>query len=251
MAFRNEFRPGGRIKIPANVPFERAVAPLNTPRGDLGDSVNEEAIIDRSADNVVGASELRSGRETPVDPRSPAAKTALLLQQSSIRLDDFLLSFILNENKLLDRAKKLYYQYNPDGIKFSIPVEKGQEAKDIEIKRAMFNSEKIHLQLAITSLADNPDFLKQRWEDIYAKYQGEFLLGGQPETRWQILNHILLNSPETRGVPLLLPYKEILQKMQTQGGGIVPQPGVAGGGAPAGVSGIQEGLKQQLAGAAR
>lgn len=230
-------RPGGVAWIPTQYWQQKPLVPIETPKRDFGDSQAEEAGLQQTADNLLGASELRSGRETPNDPRAPAAKTALLIQQSGVRLDDFVFGVILRENKLLDIAKKLYYQFGPDVLNFE--MEQGGAMVPVEIDKSWFNSENIQLQLSVTSLLDNPDYLKQRWEEFYARYGPEPLIGAIPQVRWEILNQILLNTPEAQGKKLLLPL-EALAQMGNPG---LPTPSPQGGGQP----GINPTLEKSLA----
>lgn len=222
----NRIRPGTYLWVPESK-MKSALAPVEFPKRDFGESQQEEAILQQTSDNLLGASELRSGRETPNDPRAPAAKTAMLLQQSSVRLDDFVSDFIFTLNTVLDIAKKLYYQYGPETIKFS-KEENGQTVA-VDIDRSKFNNDKIHLQLAITSLMDNPDFLRQKWEEFYQKFGPEPMLGAVPAVRWEILNQILLNTPEANGINLLAPLDKIQAMLQAQAPAGGAAPGPAGG----------------------
>jgi len=229
----NRIRPGTYLWIP-ETKMDKALVPVQFPKREFGESQAEEANLNQSADNLLGASELRSGRETPNDPRAPAAKTAILLQQSTMRLDDFIFGFIQKENEVLDIAKKLYYQFGPEKLRFTVDSqnEKGEnEVLKKEISRSWFGSDNIHLQLAVTSLMDNPDFLRQKWEEFYAKFGPEPMLGGIPDVRWEMLHQIVLNMPEARGKRILLTLNEISQKLPptpqpTPGGGNGSQPGV-------------------------
>ena len=232
-------RPGRAYYIPEGK-WDKAVKAFEFPKRDFGDALKEEANLDRMSDNLIGASELRSGRETPSDPRAPAAKTALLLEQSGHRLDDFVFGFILRENKILDMAKKLYYQFGPEKIQFNVE-EEGQISPE-EIQSSWFNSENIHLQLSVTSLMDNPDFLAQKWEEFFLKYGPEPLLGAIPEVRHTMLKQIIDNKPEAQGKRLLLP----LQMIQQMAPPVAPA-GPDGSPAP----GVNPTLESALTGARR
>ena len=100
----------------------------------------------------------------------------------------------------------------------------------VEVEKSFFGSENIHLQLAVTSLMDNPDFLRQKWEEFYMKYGPEPMLGAIPDIRWEILNQIILNMPEARGIKLLPPLEQlkemIAQTPPVPGGGTAPAPGI-------------------------
>ena len=214
--------PGGAWYVPAaKMGQNKAVMALELPDKERGDAIAEESILNRDADNLLGASELRSGRETPSDPRAPAAKTALLLQQSGMRLDDFIFFFILRENDVLDLAKKLYYQFGPEEIKFN--VEEDGNLIEQEVKKSWFNSENIHLQLVVTSLLDNPDYLEQRWGEFLLQY-GPHPMLSQPETQHNILTQIVDNRPEANGKGILPPLEKILQSLPPAPAGAAPAP---------------------------
>ena len=213
----NRFRPGGIWWVPA-MGWDK-VKPVHTEKRDFGDSMQEEGNVDRMADNILGASELRSGRETPLDPRAPAAKTAMLLSQSASRLDDFIYDFIQSENRMLDIVLKLYAQYGPDKL---VSYVEGAEMGDqklqpgygkTEIETKLLRDPKIHLQLSFSSILDNPEYLKSLWEEFYARYQAEPMLGAIPETRHKILDAIVSNTPEAVGMGLLPPYEVLIKKM--------------------------------------
>lgn len=255
----NRIRPGGIWWLPKN--SMKDVESLVQDGKNMGDLFREEVFLNQTADNLLGASELRSGRETPNDPRAPAAKTQLLLQQSSQRLDDFIFDAILVENEILDDALKLYYQFGPEKLKTYVRQEPqpmpggpgmpgmipGQfnplipgvippqpnlmpgaplpgampgnpmmaEPQYIEkvIERSKLNRDTLHLQLSVTSLLDNPEYLLAKWEETFAKYGADPMVGGVLESRWEILNNIFQNKPETSGKKILLPLQEILMKM--------------------------------------
>lgn len=231
----NRIRPGGIWWMPRGNLGDSNV--LEFGKKNFGDLFREEAFLNQAADNLLGASELRSGRETPNDPRAPAQKTALLLQQSSTRLDDFIFDAVLVENEILDDVLRLYYQFGPEKLKVYVQAETppqqagaaAEEPKYIEkiIERSKLNRDTLHLQLSVTSLLDNPDYLRQKWEEIYMRYGPEPFVGNILESRWEILNNIFQNAPETYGKKILMPLKEIMMKMPK-----LPAPAPDGKGSP-------------------
>lgn len=225
----NRIRPGGIWFIPkANF---NDIEPVDLSKKNFTDNFREEAFLNQSADNLLGASELRSGRETPNDPRAPAQKTAMLLQQSSTRLDDFIFDTILSENESLDDCLRLYYQFGPDKLKVYVqtgdpgkipeaPVPgappappEPQQSDFVEkvVQKSQLNKDTLHLQLSVTSLLDNPEYLKAKWEEFYAKYGPEPMIGNMLEARWEILNQIIQNMPEASGKKILMPLKYIME----------------------------------------
>lgn len=241
----NRFRPGGIWFIPAAL-YDK-IEQVKVEKKDFGDSLNEEATLERAADNVVGASELRSGRETPHDPRAPAAKTAMLLNQSSIRLDDFVYDFVMRENETLDDVLQLYAQFGPERMQVYVEQERQAEGQmpaapvggqvvpglpmqaptpePVQLKREDFLDQDIHLQLSFTSLLENPEYLKQVWTEFYVQFGPDPMVGGIPEVRHVILKQVVDNMPEANGLPIILPLEMIKQLMPPP----MP-PGAAGGG---------------------
>lgn len=59
-----------------------------------GDGMDELRLLKEHVELVFGPTQAQSGRSTPTDPRAPASKTALLMQQSSGRIDDYLDQFM-------------------------------------------------------------------------------------------------------------------------------------------------------------
>lgn len=208
----NRIRPGGQWWLPSNMLDKWKV--VEFPRKDFTNMLREETLLQASADSLIGASELRSGRETPADPRSPAQKTAILLNQSSIRMDDFIFDTIMGENEVLDMALRLYYQFGPEEMKAYVETEQGVE--ESKIPRSAFGKPSIHLQLSVTSLLDNPEYLRQQWEEIYMRYGMEPMIGNVLESRHTILSNIFQNRPETYGKQVLMPLQELLARQQQQ-----------------------------------
>jgi hypothetical protein len=76
---------------------------------------------------------LFSGRETPTDPRAPAAKTAMKLRESNMRVEDIVINLQKADEALAEQVEKIYLQY---------PEKEGQETfeyyrnnKKLEVKK--------------------------------------------------------------------------------------------------------------------
>lgn len=166
---------------------------------DLSESVQEESNLMQVGDSLVGSSQLRSGRETKSDPRAPAAKVSILLNQSNVRLDDYFEelagSAADNEgfNAILEQILMLYYQFfdadlaeipafSPTGQPeidpaTGQPVTASVSQEDLNIRN------RFKIQMAKTSASMNPDALYLKYLQIYSLLINDPLVGGRPAGR--------------------------------------------------------------------
>lgn len=70
--------------------------------------------LTRVASELTRVSDLRSGKETPLDPNAPGNKTAMLLQESGRGVKDYVDEFINGFNIDAQVILKLYYEMNQD-----------------------------------------------------------------------------------------------------------------------------------------
>lgn len=69
----------------------------------------------RYAEMLIGPTQLLSGRESPQDPNAPGNKTIALIQQSNMRIEDYINEFRQGFDELGDILVSLYYQFG-DGM---------------------------------------------------------------------------------------------------------------------------------------
>ncbi len=71
-------------------------------------------IAQRMGEQSSGISAGMSGKENPLDPRAPAAKTAMLLREGNIRVEDYVLELLKSVSELAEQVEKLDLQYEPE-----------------------------------------------------------------------------------------------------------------------------------------
>ena len=178
---------------------------------DFSQSDREEQNSFQIADNVTGASQLRSGRESRLDPRAPALKVQTLLQQSNIRLDDGMEELagdsMRNEgfNGIGYQVMELYRQFGDDeDFKFPQTIQ-AREMDDqgrmttgkiemSELDHSKLETEKMKIMMSKTSVSQNPDAQFQKEYLIYQILQNEPLVGGNQQARRQMVSDLLASA---------------------------------------------------------
>ncbi len=199
---QTRFKPGGIIWLNSMSDVEQ----FKLAQTDMGETMQEESTLFSLADQLTGSSQLRSGKETKADPRAPAAKVNMLLNQSNIRMDDdfeeMAGSAIDNEgmNAILTQILELYHQFHdPDldqipemkdantvaagagGTPQKVPVAR----KDLEVRG------KLKVMLAKTSSAMNPDSVYIKFMQIFSMLHDDPMVGGNPKGHLVLLKNLL------------------------------------------------------------
>ena len=199
---QTRFRPGGIIWLNAMTDVEQ----FKLTQTDMGETLQEESTLFSLADQLTGSSQLRSGKETKADPRAPAAKVNMLLNQSNIRMDDYFEemagSAIDNEgmNAILTQVLELYYQFHDPDLdkipemkdantavagKDGQPQQVQMSRKDLEVRG------KLKVMLAKTSSAMNPDSVYIKFMQIFSMLHDDPMVGGNPKGHLILLKNLL------------------------------------------------------------
>lgn len=211
---------------------------------DMGESMQEESNLMQLADQMTGASQLRSGRETKSDPRAPAAKVMQLLNQSNIRLDDYFEEMAGcaqdNEgfNAIGEMLLELYYQFLDEDLA-KIPVLKSSnqqpeldeqgKPKTITMSRNDFYiRNKFKVQMAKTSASMNPDAMLMKYMQVYSLLVNDPLVGGRPAGRLN-LDRKLLSLAREENPDLFLPKDENEAAQVMMQAALAAQAGAQGG----------------------
>ncbi len=199
---QTRFRPGGIIWLDALTDVEQ----FKLAQTDMGETLQEESTLFSLADQLTGSSQLRSGKESKADPRAPAAKVNMLINQSNIRVDDSFEemagSAADNEgiNAILTQILELYYQFHdpdldsipelkdngsaaigPDGKQIPVPIKRS----DLEVPG------KLKVVLSKTSTAMNPDVMFVKFMQIFSLLNQEPMVGGNPKGKLTLLKNLL------------------------------------------------------------
>lgn len=84
----------------------------------LGESYNLLEYLHRYAEWITGVSAYMAGQAAPMDPRAPASKAYMLLQESNLRILSYIRKIDASNTILFDQIDKLYYQYYNESIKY-------------------------------------------------------------------------------------------------------------------------------------
>lgn len=199
---QTRFKPGGIIWLNSMTDVEQ----FKLTQTDMGETLQEESTLFSLADQLTGSSQLRSGKETKADPRAPAAKVNMLLNQSNIRMDDYFEemagSAIDNEgmNAILTQILELYYQFHdPDldqipEMKDMNTVAAGADGAPQPVKMSRKDLEvrgRLKVMLAKTSSAMNPDSVYIKFMQIFSMLHDDPMVGGNPKGHLVLLKNLL------------------------------------------------------------
>lgn len=90
-----------------------------TPQ-NTSELVNILLYMQKLDDDNTGISSLASGKESPTDPRAPAAKTALLMKQTGINIEDYINCLLPSFSRLGEIVLQLIYQFSREDRKFRV-----------------------------------------------------------------------------------------------------------------------------------
>ncbi|MDI6774028.1 MAG: hypothetical protein QME60_01335 [Verrucomicrobiota bacterium] len=155
------FVPGRVLYLPDNYMraemAPRQLAIQDTSRTNT--SLDEEGLLQRMLDFILGVSQGQSGQEAPQDPHAPAAKTAMLLQRSDIRTEDMVGEWQRSVPAATDLLRALYFQ----NIGSSIAITAGYEGEqERTVPTAVFADPKIKAALKPIKPAISPEVEMQR-----------------------------------------------------------------------------------------
>ena len=86
--------------------------------GIAGQLTNVLLFLGKMDDDRTGISSLMTGKESPTDPTAPAAKTAMLLKQSGINIEEYINCLLPSFNKVGEIILKLTYQMSTSSRRF-------------------------------------------------------------------------------------------------------------------------------------
>lgn len=174
---------------------------------DFSQTTNEENNLYAIADQRTGASQLRSGRESRLDPRAPALKVQTLLQQSNIRLDDNFQQMsgnsIMNEGfaAIGYQILELYKQFGEENLDYpainlSREISSDNKSlqenfKTVSFKKSEIFTDNIKVRVSKTSVNQNPEIQFQKQYTLYQILGQEPLIAGNIMARIQMLNDLL------------------------------------------------------------
>lgn len=205
--------------------------------------------LHRYAEWITGVSAYMSGRESPLDPNAPASKAYMLLQESNLRINEYIKQIGYANSRLFSQIDKLYYQYFINDKKYietksddkeyvsedithqelGIPVTWVPQLSDISTNKALEKEENFKIgtfMLSQPMIAKLPNAMKTIYEIMLRSAGGEWekqidtLLPNPDETN--MVNKVveLMNAVGPKGV------MDIMASLMQQGQAAMPQSGV-------------------------
>lgn len=208
--FADFFRPGNAAFLENPGDFKA----LEVPKKDNRDSQARRQELMRYAEMLVGPTQMLSGRESPIDPEAPGNKTIALIQQSNMRIEDYINELRQSFDRLGEIHLSLYYERGPNVIEYETDRVSEEEAEQfVKAKRIVKELQRKNLRgniklstHGVTATA-NPEieFSKAlKWWEILSK---EPMVGGDKARRRELLNRLML-AGRLEGREDLLPPKE-------------------------------------------
>lgn len=202
------FYPGVTFTVKTMDEFEQ----MKITQTDMGQSLQEESNLFQIAETLTGATAARSGQSNQKDPRAPAKKVQALIAQSNQKIDSYIKWLKPSLNEIGSQILDLYYQFTPDYVSFPA-FDKGTKSwitKDIQ--RKFLRSRTRSIEIARTSVADNPDTEAQRALVEYQIWSKSQLVNQDELTRRTMLRTRVKNIDS-----LMLSKQEQMQQSQEQG----------------------------------
>lgn len=114
------WKPGVPIELPVGtLSLEQELRFLDKPNKAVAPQLMSLLLfLSKMDDDRTGISSLASGRESPIDPTAPAAKTAMLLEQSGINISDYVNCLLPSFNMTGEIILQLTHQMTKAGRPF-------------------------------------------------------------------------------------------------------------------------------------
>lgn len=181
---------------------------------DLGESMQEEKNAMSMLDLSLGSSaSLMSGQASVSDPSAPGNKTAMMLSQSNMRMDDPLSTLRSGVDQLGDICLSHLYQFGPPVISFVADQAEGQTQKTLQKK---FLRSGFKMAMAGMTVVDNPDAEMARWLGLGAQLMKlEPTFAANPEARTTLWG-MALSAGRVPNRDKLLPSPQVLKQQQME-----------------------------------
>lgn len=178
---------------------------------DLGESMQEEKNAMATLDLLLGSSaSLLSGQASTSDPGAPGNKTAMMINQSNLRMDDPITTIRDGIDHLGEVCLSHLYQFGPPEIAYVTDAQGPTTVKTLHKKLLRSG---IRMTMAGVNVVDNPQAEMQRWFGVYGQMVQEPLVAQNPEARLEILG-LALRSGRVPNRQKILPTLEQVREQQ-------------------------------------
>lgn len=213
MLRQNKWKPGVIFWLTDFESFEQ----FKVQPTDLGESLSEEKNSFQILDLYLGsAASLLSGGTSPTDPSAPGNKTAMMIQQSNLRMDDPLSELREGINEVGDICLSHLYQFGPPIIEYMTegqtpngPVKLTKTIHKKYLRRG------IKMNMRGVTVTQNPDFEMAKTWQLYAQLMQEPVFQQSPQLRLEVLRDAL-KAGRVSGRDRYLPSLEQIQAQQVE-----------------------------------
>jgi len=144
-------------------------------------------------DDVSGVSQLFGGRESPLDPKAPAAKTLALLERSGLNVKEYIQELLPSFNEIAYVMLALYYQMAQEGVKYMVSPERvvGNDPKIFGLLTRSDMAAKTNIQA--NAIAFNFERHNEKVEDLalYQTIRPELLIARNPDAVYMLLKNLI------------------------------------------------------------
>ena len=183
-----EFKPGMTLWVPNDLhpdKYPKQLQIYNLSRS--GDSVDEEGMIVRYIDGLIGVSEGQSGRESTGDPNAPASKTRMLLARADLRVEDLVEEWKRSIPDFADLHVALYLANAKAKLKFM--AMHGGELRESEVATQVLADPKRRFGLKVSRNVSAPEMeMNKLMALVAAAFQLRFPVMAKPQMIIEIWN---------------------------------------------------------------
>lgn len=212
-AAENKWKPGRIFYSSKPELFEQfKVQPV-----DLGESLQEESNDMKILDLRLGsAASLLSGGVASGDPSAPGNKTAMMIQQSNLRMDDPLNELRHGVSELGDISMSHYYQFGAPLMSYQTEKnENGVISKATNTISKKYLRQGLHLKMKGVTVVNNPDAEMQRLIVLYQQLMTVPEFQNNPEARVTLWRDAL-RAGRIQGRDNYMPTLEEVQQQQIE-----------------------------------
>jgi len=184
---------------------------------DFQGTIQEEQNLFLVGEMLTGTQAYGSRGLAPKDPRASGKKKQIEIGQSNQRIDGYIRELRPAFIEMASQVLELYYQFSPETV---MAYSSYDETTDAwirnEIKRVSLRNRNMTIELARTSVLDNPDSVLQRALTDYELWSKEPLVGGNIQRRHELIRDTMFAERKKNISKLLPPLPQLLQEMQQQ-----------------------------------
>lgn len=186
---------------------------------DFQGTLQEEQNLMAIGDMLTGtaASSARSGQPSVKDPRASGKKQQSQLAQSNQRIDGYIRELKTSLSEVAAQTLELYYQFSPDSVlEYASYDQSTNDWARNEIQRVKLRNRNMTIEVARTSVLDNPDAILQRAMTDYEIWSKEPLVGMNIKRRWELVRDTMFAERKKNIPKLLPPLDQLLEEMKQQ-----------------------------------